>query len=62
MSTFLEKELAIADLRFLIPLQSGQEILILGDFPLLEKELEQRQVIVTRWDSIRISIRRCSLE
>lgn len=53
MSTFLEKELAIADLRFLLPLQPGDEVFILGEFPLLEKELKQQQVQVTCWNSFK---------
>lgn len=53
MSTFLEKELAIADLRFLLPLQPGNKVFILGAFPLLEKELKQQQVQVTCWNSFK---------
>ena len=53
MSTFLEKELAIADLRFLLPMQPGDNVFILGEFPLLEKELTQQQVQVTCCDSFK---------
>ena len=53
MSTFLEKELAIADLRFLLPLHPGDNVFILGEFPLLEKELTQQQVQVTCCNSFK---------
>lgn len=46
-----ENELAIADLKFLLPLQPGEHIWLGGNYPRLITELQKQQMDVTLYDA-----------